>query len=104
MIALQTTLFYFLGLCLAFLCGYGILRYLLPEDLQEYRFVIAIPTGYSIFAWLAFTISGALSIVVSKSVWLSLAILSGITLAALFTSPLGPDNLFCSLAVFLHRR
>jgi hypothetical protein len=85
MIFAQTSLFYLLGLSLAFLCGYGVLRYLLPDDLQEYRFAIAVPCGCSVFVWTAFTVSAAFSIVVAKALWISLATLSAISVAAFFT-------------------
>jgi hypothetical protein len=84
MIFAQTSLFYFLGLILAFLCGYGLLRYLLPDDLQEYRFALAVPCGCSVFAWTAFTVSAAFSIVVAKALWISLATLLALTLTAFF--------------------
>jgi hypothetical protein len=85
MIVLHSAVFYSLGLCVAFLCGYGVLRYLLPDELQEYRYVIAVPVGYGVFSWLTFTLSPALSIAVSKSVWIGFATLSAITIAALVT-------------------
>jgi hypothetical protein len=86
MATLQTILWFLIGLALAFVSGYGLLRYLLPEYLQEYRFVIAIPSGYSVLVWLAFTLSGAFSVVVPAALCVSFTVLAGITAFALFTS------------------
>ncbi|MFY9725268.1 MAG: hypothetical protein WAJ87_07220, partial [Bryobacteraceae bacterium] len=83
---LETILWFLIGLVLAFVSGYGLLRYLLPEYLQEYRFVIAIPTGYSVLVWLAFTLSGAFSVTVPIALWVSFMILAGITAFCLFFS------------------
>ncbi|OQW88995.1 MAG: hypothetical protein BWK78_07915, partial [Thiotrichaceae bacterium IS1] len=57
------TIFYFvLGLLLAFICGYGIVTFLLPKELREYRFILMIPLGYGLVCWLADLIAIALDL------------------------------------------
>jgi len=42
-----STIFYFTSaILIAFISGYGVVSFLLPKELREYRFVLMVPVGY----------------------------------------------------------
>ena len=80
-----TALHFLLGVVLMFGCGYGVVRFLLPDDYREYRYLIMPPVGYAVFCWLAFSLSGTFQLPLTLVCWVSLVALLAITLLAAWT-------------------
>ncbi len=79
MILLETVVLFAAVLILAFVCGYGTVRLLLPSKYQEeFGWVIMPPAGYCIFSWLTFTLSGSFNLSGNAAAWLSLGLLVGL--------------------------
>jgi hypothetical protein len=77
MIFLETVVLFATVLLLAVLCGYGVVRLLLPEEYQqEFGWVIMPPVGYCVFSWVTFTLSGSFNLSGNAAAWVSLAILT----------------------------
>jgi hypothetical protein len=66
---LATALLFAVGFLIAFACGYGIVRFLLPEKYREHEFFLMPTVGYAVVTWLIFTTSGTLDIRVSWMCW-----------------------------------
>jgi len=82
MIFLETVGLFTAVLLLAVLCGYGVVRLLLPKEYQqEFAWVIMPPVGYCVFSWLTFTLSGSFNLSGNAAAWSSLVML---TLLAVF--------------------
>jgi len=77
MILVQTLVLFATVLLLSGLCGYGVVRTLLPRQYQqEFGWVIMPPTGYCVFSWLTFTTSGTFDLSGNAAAWTSLTILT----------------------------
>ena len=87
MIALTTAAYFTLSFLVAFVCGYGVVRFLLPMEYQEYRFGISAPIGYCVCSWFMFVISGTFGVTVERMTWIAFVCLSALSLAALFYAP-----------------
>jgi len=91
MASLETLAFFLLTLAIAYFCGYGVVRLLLPEEyLQEFAFVIMPPVGYCVFSWMVFNTSGSLNISGEKAVIISLALTGVLAVLAFFRKPRQP--------------
>src|SRR5438105_10563849 len=75
MVFIQTSFYFIIGFIIAFACGYGIVRLLLPEKYREYEFVIMPPVGYAVMCWLLFTLSGTFNLRVPAVCWPALIVL-----------------------------
>jgi len=88
---LETLLFFLLTLVIAYFCGYGVVRLLLPEEyLQEFAFVIMPPVGYCVFSWMVFNTSGSLNLPGQKAVIISLMVASVLAVLGFFRKPRQP--------------
>lgn len=91
MASLETLAFFLLTLAIAYFCGYGVVRLLLPEEyLEEFAFVIMPPVGYCVFSWIVFNTSGSLNIPGQKAVIISLALTGVLAVLAFFRKPRQP--------------
>ncbi|OQW92126.1 MAG: hypothetical protein BWK78_02595, partial [Thiotrichaceae bacterium IS1] len=65
-----TILYFILGLLLSFICGYGVITFLLPKELREYRFLLMMPLGYGVVSWLtdSFAIAFSLTLLTATKV------------------------------------
>jgi hypothetical protein len=78
---LQTAAAFLGAILVSAVCGYGALTLLLPDELEEYRFVILVPFGYTFFGWITYLVSGNFGLNVNTSAivaFSSLAVLSGL--------------------------
>lgn len=70
------------ALALACACGYGVVTFLLPAEYRAYRLVVMPATGYLAFCLLVMIVSGNFAASVRISVWIALAALGLLALAA----------------------
>ena len=75
MIFLETLVLFAAVVVLALVCGYGIVRLLLPDEYQqEFAWVLMPPIGYCFYSWLAFTLSGTFNLSGNATVLFSLGV------------------------------
>ena len=81
MVDVPTIGLFLLSILVAYVCGYGVVTLLLPDDYEEYRFVIMPPVGYTVFVWAAYTFSGTLQVATAKSCLIVFWVLALLSLA-----------------------
>jgi hypothetical protein len=87
---------YIASFALAFLCGYGPVRLLLPVDLRAHRVFLMPTTGFMLFCWLTFWLSASFDISPASVVWPVFAMLC---LLGVVSHPLiSPDERFSETA------
>ena len=80
---LGTLVFIAGAFALACVCGYGVVAWLLPDDLKEHRLLVMPTAGYISLSLLVMMISGVTRLSVSVSVWIALALLLVLSIAAI---------------------
>jgi hypothetical protein len=58
----ETVVLFLATVLISYVCGYGAVTLLLPDEYREYRFIVMPPIGYTIFSWGAYTLSGSLGL------------------------------------------
>jgi hypothetical protein len=84
MVFAETVLFFAFAFVVATACGYGVVTLLLPEEYRDLGFVIMPALGYTVYSWLAFTLSGAFDLPGYATTWLSAALLLVLGAASFF--------------------
>jgi hypothetical protein len=85
LIFLETLGLFALTVLVAYLCGYGPVMLLLPNEYRhEFMFVLMPPIGYCTYSWFAFTLSGTLGLTGAQVTAIAAPIFILLALAAVF--------------------
>ncbi len=84
---LETLLGLIFSVLIAFASGYGVVKFLLPAELKEYRFIFMVPIGYGIICWGMDIISILFGLTLLTSVKFIFPLLLGLSILAYFIKP-----------------
>ncbi len=85
MLFLESVFCFLCALSAAFVCGYGLTLFLLPDRYQDYRIIIAPSVGYTVFSGLSYILSGSLGLTGGHAVRITFAILALLSPFAYYT-------------------